>query len=269
MEANLLRWSFSRGPFARLLIVVVGLSLSASQAQATLMSIDDFKLPNPAQFFLVSPGTNPALQLSHLTNGAIGGQRDMLFKVMGQGTVNSASGLVGHDLSFVRDAFQLGTNGTAPTVATLQYSGINTANTSSSLVNAHALGGGSGIDITASGSNDRFLFSFLSCDAQPTTGLDMALTVTSAGGASSTTNVIIPNSINPSTVTIPFTQLVGTAALNHIDSVTVVFNGVRQTPNIDFEIQGITVVPEPAAILTMAIGGLLFCAGSVRRFRRG
>ena len=65
----------------------------------------------------------------------------MLFRVMGQGMVNSASGLVGHDLSFVKDAFQLGTNGTAPTVATLQYSGINTANTSSSLVNAHGLGG--------------------------------------------------------------------------------------------------------------------------------
>ena len=269
MAANLLRWSIARGPLAGLLIVAVGLSLSASQAQATLMTIDDFKQPNPAAFLLVSPGSNPFLQHSDTSTGAIGGQRDMLLHVIGQGMANSASGLVGHDVSFVKDAFQLGTNGAAPTVATLQYSGVDTANTSNSLVNAHGLGGGSGMDLTGSGSNDHFLIQFLSVDAQPTTGLDMALTVTSPGGGSSTTSLIIPNSITPSNVTIPFTQLVGSAALNHIDSITVVFNGVRQTPNIDFEIQGITAVPEPAAFLTMAVGGLLFCTGSIRRFRRG
>jgi hypothetical protein len=49
---------------------------------------------------------------------------------------------------------------------------------------------------------------------------------------------------------------VGNAALNHVDSVSVGFNGVRQTPNIDFEIQGISVVPEPAAAVLLVLGAL-------------
>ena len=190
----------------------------------------------------------------------------MLFHVVGQATMNSATALVGHDASFNLNAFQVATNGLAPTVATLQYSGPNTANTSTALVNAHALGGTSGIDLTSLGTNDRFQIQFLSSDAQPTTGLDVAITVTSPGGTSTAT-AIIPNSLSRFTLPLPFSQFVGNAALNHVDSISVVFNGARQTPNIDFEIQGITVVPEPAACLTTVIGGVLLCTLSLTRQR--
>src|SRR4029079_6497897 len=107
--------------------------------------------------------------------------------------------------------------------------------------------------------NDRFHFQIISSDAQPTTGVDVAVTITSPGGIS-TANGIIPNSLSPYTFQLPFSLFAGNAALNHVDSISVVFNGVRQTPNIDFEIQGIAVVPEPAACLTMVIGGALLGA---------
>ena len=238
------------------LLLAVAIGICTSDAGATLISIDDFAMPGAAQFLLVSPGSNSSLQMTHAVNGPIGGQHDMLFHVVGQAAINSASALVGHDVSFNLNAFQLATNGLAPTVATLQYSGPNSANTSTALTNAHALGGTSGIDLTSLGTNDRFQFQFLSSDAQPTTGLDVAITITSPGGTS-TANAIIPNSLSRFTLQLPFSQFVGNAALNHVDSISVVFNGARQTPNVDFEIQGVSVVPEPSACISMLIGGAI------------
>jgi hypothetical protein len=268
--AILFGFSVKHGPrFSSALVLAVAVGVCAADARATLIAIDDFALPGSAQFFLVPPGSNSSLQMTHAVSGPIGGQRDMLFHVVGQAAINSASALVGHDPSFNLNAFQLGTNGLAPTIATLQYSGPNSANTPTALVNAHDLGGGLGLDLTGGGTNDRLQFQFVSSDAQPTTGLDVALTITSPGGTS-TANAIVQNSQTPFNLQIPFTQLVGNADWTHVDSITVTFNGVRQTANIDFEIQGISAVPEPAACLTMALGGVLFGAVSLaRRFCRG
>jgi hypothetical protein len=268
LEATLLCFIAKHGSRVGAAILLgVAVGICVSDARATLIAIDDFAMPGAAQFLLVSPGSNSSLQMTHAVNGPIGGQRDMLFHVVGQAAINSANALVGRDTSFNLNAFQLATNGLAPTVATLQYSGPNSANTSTALVNAHALGGTSGIDLTSLGTNDRFQIQVLSSDAQPTTGLDVAITITSPGGTS-TANVIIPNSLSRFTLQLPFSQFAGNAALNHVDSISVVFNGVRQTPNIDFEIQGITVVPEPAACLTMLIGGALLGARSLTRRHR-
>jgi hypothetical protein len=241
--------------FGAAFLIAAAVGGSATDARATLIAIDDFALPGSAQFLLVAPGSNSSLQMTHVVNGPIGGQRDMLFHVVGQAAINSANALVGHDSSFNLNAFQLASNGLAPTVATLQYSGPNSANTSTALVNAHALGGTAGIDLTSLGTNDHFQFQILSSDAQPTTGLDVAVTITSPGGTSTAT-AMIPNSLSPFTFQFPFSQFVGNAALNHVDSISVVFNGVRQTPNIDFEIQGISVVPEPAAGVLLVLGAL-------------
>jgi hypothetical protein len=265
MEANVFfPWAKVRSRCVASLMLAVVFGAFARTANATFISIDDFSQPTTAQFFLVPPGNNSTLQLSQVAAGPIGGQRDMLFHVVGQAVINSASGLVGHDNSFSINALQLATNGVAPTVTTLQYSGLNSLNTTTSLVNAHALGGAGGIDLTGGGTNDRFRLLFLSADAQPTTGLDVSVAVTGSGGTS-TASTIIQNSATSFNVDIPFTQLIGTAPLNHVDSITVTFNGTRQTPNIDFEIGGIIAVPEPASCLTIAIGGVLIGAASLRR----
>ena len=262
-------FSVQHGPrFGAALLLAVALGVCAADARATLIAIDDFALPGSAQFFLVPPGSNSSLQMTEAVNGPIGGQRDMLFHVVGPAAINSATGLVGHDASFSINALQIGTNGLAPTIATLQYSGPNNANTPTSLVNAHALGGGAGLDLTGGGTNDRIQIQFISSDAQPTTGLDVALTITSPGGTS-TANAVAQNSLAPFSLQIPFTQFSGNADRTHVDSITVTFNGIRQSPNIDFEIQGISAVPEPAACLLMLIGGVAFGAGSLtRRFCR-
>ncbi len=259
-------WAKVRPRCVAALILALVFGVFAGTAQATLISIDDFSQPTTAQFFLVPPGNNSSTELSQVSSGAIGGQRDLLLHVVGQAAINSATGLVGHDASFPApmNALQVGTNGIAPTVVTLQYSGLNNQNTSASLVNTHALGGTGGMDITGAGSNDRFRLLFFSSDAQPTTGLDVAITVTGSGGSSTATSTI-QNSTASFNLDVPFAQFIGNAALNHVDSISVTFNGAKLTPNIDFEIGGIIAVPEPASCLTIAIGGVLIGAASLRR----
>lgn len=258
------QWAKVRPRCVASLMSAVAFVVFAGTVQATLISIDDFSQPNPASFFQVPAGSNSALEHSQATTGAIGGQRDFLLQVVGQAAVNSASIYVGHDPSFSVNALQLATNGLAPTVITLQYSGLNNLNTSTSLVNSHALGGTGGIDLTGGGTNDRLRLLFLTTDAQPTTGVDVALTVTGSGGTS-TYSGIIQNSATSFNLDIPFTQLIGTAALNHADSISLTFNGVKHTANIDFEMLGFTAVPEPATCLTIAIGGVLIGAASLKR----
>jgi hypothetical protein len=267
MEEKLCKWSASVRPRCVAIFVLASALWSCGTwARAGFISIDDFTQPGSAQFFVVPSGMNSTLELSQVVSGAIGGQRDILVHVNGQTAINSASGMVGHDSSFNLNALQLATNGLSPTSITLQYSGLNTQNTSTSLVNAHNLGG---LDLTGGGTNDRLRFVFFSSDAQPTTGLDYQLMITGSNGTSTATGTI-SNSATGFNVDIPFTQLIGNATLNHIDSVSVTFNGIKLTPNIDFEISGITAVPEPATCLTMAIGGLLFSviAGTRRHSRR-
>ena len=54
--------------------------------------------------------------------------------------------------------------------------------------------------------------------------------------------------------------------LTNVDSIKFVFNGVRKTPNVDYEVQLLAVVPEPAAT-TLVVSGLL-AAGALSVLRR-
>ena len=159
---------------------------------------------------------------------------------------------------------------------TLQYSGTNNQNTSTSLVNAHNLGGGLGVDLTGGGTNDRFEFLFYSCDALPTSGLGLSATVTSPGGKSSTGSITVPNNVpNPPAtylVDMLFNQLSGNVDLTHVDSIRFVFNGGLHTPNIDYELHSIvttsTIVPEPTGAVLVLIGGAVVCVFSRSRMIR-
>ena len=261
------------GVFACLIV------LANQSIQASTIIIDDFSRPNPDLFFALGSGNSPKRALTQPispTGHTIGDQRDSLFEVFGTAQSNSIVGLLGHDNSFNIDAFQVGTNGPSPSVQTLQYSGTNTQNTSTSLVNAHNLGGGLGVDLTGGGTNDRFQFLFYSSDALPTSGLDLSATVTSPGGKSSTGSIIVPNNVPspPSTYTVDFlfNQLSGNVDLTHVDSIRFVFNGGLHTPNIDFELHSIvtttTIVPEPTGAILAFIGGAVICVfGRVRKTR--
>jgi hypothetical protein len=246
-------------------ILVVALAWCGA-AQAAPITVDSFAQPDPRAFFMVPAGTNPSLAMAQTAAGALGGQRDSLFQVIGQALVNSANGLLGHDTNFNINAFQLATINPGPTVATLQYSGTNNGNTATTMANAHNLGGGLGVNLV-DGTNDRFQIQFFTCDALPNPlGLDMAITITSPGGLTSTLTKDAPNSQSAFACDFPFSQFVGNADFTHVDSVRVAFNGARQTPNVDFEVRGIIAVPEPTSLLTMTLGGAIF--GAVQLFNR-
>lgn len=247
-------------------VMAIAIGMLPAPASGAMIQIDRFIGPNPAQFFILGSGSNPSTTMSYNSADVIGGQRDTLVNVVGQGTPTSVVGIIGHDQSYNMDALQVGTNGLSPTVVTLLYSGLAVQASPAALINAHALASGFGMDLTGGGTNDRFQIHFYSSDARPTVGLDVAVTVTSPDGKLSTATVDAPNSTTAFDLYIPFTKLVGNAVLTNVDSIKFVFNGVRKTPNVDYEVQLLAVVPEPAAT-TLVVSGLL-AAGALSVLRR-
>ncbi len=236
--------------------------------------IDDFTKPNPYQYFAITSGNSPSKEMTQSSVGALGGQRDTLISVFGTAQPNSASGLLGYDTYYAMNAMQLGTNGNSPTVATLQYSGTDNLNTPTSLVSAHALNGGLGVDLTSGGVNNRFMIQFAHSDAQPTAGLDIFIKITSPGGKSSTVSAVAQNSPNHFDLFVPFANLSGNALITQVDGITFTFNGAIKTPNVDYAILGLAtvgvpVVPEPASGVLMGTAlGLLGMAAYANRQRK-
>jgi hypothetical protein len=269
---NVLAVSLRAGRVACAVLAILG--GWAHGAWAGMITIDNFS--QPYQFFVLGSGVNPSTVITHPSGGAIGGQRDALVSVVGQSTPTSATGFIGDYSTDEISGLWVGTNGHAPTVVTLQYSGTNPFNTTSSLGNAHALGGGAGLDLTNGGANDRFLIHFMSNDAQPTIGLSVGITITSPGpgGKSSTETVHAQNLVAGFDLFVPFSGLVGNASTSHADSITFVFNGADKVPNVDYEVQMIAtvpriLVPEPASgILGMIALGTLGLAACVARRRQ-
>jgi hypothetical protein len=250
------------------LVLVMVIGMRATPGLGAIIQIDTFATPSPAQFFILGSGSNPTTTISYNSPDVIGGQRDTLVSVIGQGTPTSVVGIIGHDQSYNMNALQVGTNGLSPTVVTLLYSGLAVQASPAALINAHALASGFGMDLTGGGTNDRFQLHFYSSDARPTVGLDVTVTVTSPDGKLSTATVDAPNSTTAFDLFIPFSKLVGNAVLTNVDSIKFVFNGVRKTPNIDYEVQLLAIVPEPAATTLMVSGLLTAAALSVARRRR-
>ena len=241
----------------------------AEGSLAGTIVIDDFTKPNPYQYFGITSGTNTSKEMTQFSAGALGGQRDTLISVIGAAQPNSASGLLGYDTYYAMNALQMGTNGSSPTVATLQYSGTDNLNTTTSLVSAHALNAGLGIDLTSGGVNNRFIIRFASSEAQPTAGLDVLIKITSPGGKSSTVAAVAQNSLNYFNLYVPFANLVGNASITHVDGITFTFNGANKTPNVDYAVLGLAAVPEPASGVLMGTAlGLLGVATFTDRRRK-
>jgi hypothetical protein len=247
-----------------------------------MLVIDDFTQPGTAQRVNSPKGMNTVTDFTQDSTGALGGQRDLTLSVFGQSRVNSMVGMVGHDNQYDMDAMQVATFGLAPTVVNLLYGAQGTlavqpagVPSASAFVNSHALGGGLGIDLTNGGTDPKFVIQYLGLDAKPYAGLDIAITITSPGGKSSTITGVAPSSIPSYQFTMPFTNLVGNADVHHVDSVSVTFNdgGIR-APNIDFSVQllGVqsTPVPEPASATlgAIALGSLSWTAWRRRRRKR-
>ena len=254
-------WGTRQRVFAPLLAVLFG---CAGVTHGAIMTIDNFSQPDPAHFFVLGSGMNPSMHFTESSIGALGGQRDVLVDVIGQGTPTSIVGLVGQDTHYHLDAMQVGTNGLAPSVLTLEYNGVNLTIPEG----LNPLAAVTGTDLTLGG-NDRFWIHFLSCDAQPTSGLDVNVIITSPGGLMSSVLRTAPNALGAYDFYIPFSGLSGTASIHNVETIKFVFNGNRKTPNVDYEIQLLATVPEPGSVtlLAIALGVMGWAAHRVRRRR--
>jgi hypothetical protein len=229
------------------------------------MTIDDFTQPDPAHFFVLGSGMNPSTHFTESSSGALGGQRDVLAEVVGAGRPNSIVGLVGQDIDYQLNAMQVGTNGLAPSVLTLQYSGVNL----DLPVGLNPLALVTGTDLTLGG-NDRFWIHFLNCDAQPSAGLDVSVIITSPGGLMSSVLKTAPNSVGAYDFYIPYSSLAGTASIQNVETIKFIFNGTHKIANVDYEIQLLATVPEPGGgtLMAMALGVIAWAARRVRWRRR-
>jgi hypothetical protein len=223
---------------------------NAPSASATIIDIDTFALPSPAEIFVVFPSTSKTV--INAVAGVLGGERESHFQVMGSVVPQSATGVIGTQSGLA--ALQLQTQNVAPTIATLTYNGIGNV-------------GLGGFDLTSGNSNNRFEFKFAGSDAQPTLGLEFVVTVTSNSG-SSTASATAINSQSDFTINVPFSNFSGSANFSAVNSIVVQFNGVNQTTDIDFELTGIHAVPEPASVFMMTLGGALICIQVARRGNR-
>ena len=242
--------------FASLVAIAVSLAACVNSASASSLLIDNFSTPDPSQFYVVGSHN---IVTSYQTSSSLGGQRDTLLDVVGTPTPVSLIAVVGHDHVNNMDDLEVATIGNSPGVVLLQYSGVHNFNTGNgTLVNGYALGGAphTGIDLTNGGVNHFFGFTIGSSDE----ALGISVTVTSPGPngteLTSTGIALVQTTSTPSTVTIPFASLVGSASMSNADSVTFAFNSTF-APNIDFTLMQINTmnpVPEPSSYVLSAAG---------------
>lgn len=248
---------------------VAGLWLLTPPVRASL--IDDFASPDPGELRFLSgamPGTRTAL-IENSSPDVLGLQRDVLIEVLGQPQILSAAAIVGHDPDFDWDALQIATFGSPGTAVTLQYDGVDSADTTSGgLVNTHGLSA----DLTDGGLSNGFLLAFFSSDGGEPNGLDLEIVATSPlfGTAALAEDHHVPNHTGPFDYFVPFTDFDTAdpgAFFARIDSLTFVLNG-DGTPDVDYEINAITTVAEPSTLALLGFGALLAAAAAYLRRKR-
>jgi len=266
------------------------LSVAAPAAPAASIMIDDFGLPNPGDPFFISalnPDSSGRVLIKHSVfekdeEHLLGAERDVFVEVCGPPMAISAGGIVAFDPDSQLGLLQIATFGEAGTTVTVQYDGPDTLDSvEGGLVNAYGL---PELDLTCGGGNDGFLLHFAGTDGVEPDGLDIRVLATSPAPDGIDKRVAVytgycPNSYLPYDVFIPFSEFVvaGEAGedplsakevLSSVDSVTFEFNG-HATPNVDFELDYISVVPEPSALMLLGLtAGLLVIMQCRRRKRR-
>jgi hypothetical protein len=225
-------------------IVVLCLMLLGVVPASAEFIIDDFSAPaNPAIRVISLLDPDPSL-VKTTDAGILGGERDVLLDVAGVPRATTFIGEIGGG------TFVFG--GASPgTAATIQYDGpdADVVGPPAALVNADGLGG---IDLTAYG--DRFALSFLGIDGGGAQTTGISITVHSPGGTSSTLVDTIPDSAGPSVYTsLPFASWVLAADPTNVSAVEFRLNWAG-VADVDFELDKISIVPEPSAIALCAAG---------------
>jgi hypothetical protein len=259
------------------------LTVCASPSLATPLpiSIDNFAVPDPAQYFMSNDsGTPPTPVATYLLKTAAAGdlgERDMLVQAYGP-----PSGPDVNPFSFVgwvgRTSVNSGvlfTGGPAGTALTLQYDGTDSGDTASGLVDAKGAGL---VDLTAGGGNDRFVLDFGYLNTDDANPMRLQVKVESDKGTALFQGTVAENGnrfiegvnfadfagYNPNPANNPFTS---------VQSVTFELNyavGGKADANVDYELRSIQAVPEPSTIAMGGIGCMLLVGQVVlRKWRKG
>jgi hypothetical protein len=166
----------------------------------------------------------------------------------------AASGAVGVDSGIAPEgALQVATQQAHSAVVTLRYDGEGSA-------------GLGGVDFTDGGTNDRFVFTF---DWIAAVGsLDATVTVTDTQARQASQAEIFSDVAGTTQYSVFFAGFSGDpgTSLESVDSLEIVLNAA-QTPQVDFALKSIEIVPEPASWALLATA--LLTLGLCRCGRRG
>jgi hypothetical protein len=262
----------------------LALVLAVSAANAAPITIDDFASPDPRQqWSLTNLDPDPTLRKAS-GPGIVGGERDLLIDLISPNNPGDidGSGQIGTRADG-RTNFEFQSGSDDAVTATLQYDGFD-VETATTFNNARLLGQpsggpppGPGIDLTGGGTNNAFLFDFFDADGGSGVGnIDLTVILTSLAGGTATFMGLIPDipaSSPDKLFQFLFASFVtsGSFSFTEVDSIEIIFNE-RANIDVDFTLDNIRVgqfviqeIPEPASIITMAIGCVGFALLGYRR----
>lgn len=207
--------------------------------------IDDFSAPDPAIVKGITLLGDPDPSVVETPEPPLpgtpilGGERDMLLNVIGVARPTSFVGEIGSG-SFVF-------GGSSPgTAATIQYDGDDPGDPPP-LFNSEDLGG---VDLTVHG--DTFALEFLSIDGGQSQWTKIEIEVHSSTSTALFTGTI-DDSAGPTTYPAPFAAFSNLGVFSDVTSIEFRINP-SGAQDVDFELDTISIVPEPSAMALSALG---------------
>lgn len=250
------------------LVVAWSMLVYAPSADSATITIDSFNYPDPGTTFYV-PGEAPwgsGNPYDHKDAGVsevIGGERDIHVEVVGSALPISAAGIIGYEPIYDSGAFLLATSGRAGTLAVAQYDGT-------------AGGGLGGVDFTDGGTNKLFRLGFDTVDGGDGTSLPLTITVVGHAGGSTSVQTQVPANAAASDFDVPFVAfpddgaITSASIISNAASIEFEFNALATpVPNVDFQLDYVEAVPEPATlVMLLGLGVSMLAAGVWSRRKR-